>query len=220
MNNRTHFWFAFCLLMLDVIFNSPFTALDQLILVLPIASISMIALLPNMLDSFFSADSFTYTRCFRSRHPLTHSPLVLLSFILLPTLFEELAFFSYAFFLCFLAYASHLFLDLFSDQGIPLGFVPTLFLQDKTKHYTYNDVSSPRLRLVFPFFHFSRNDPLLNSRVVHLSQVVLLLSLTVPVIDFIQNPVIDQSAFYLPLFYQYGFQLSFRSLFTIVEVLL
>ncbi|MHA1227442.1 MAG: hypothetical protein ACTSPV_11920 [Candidatus Hodarchaeales archaeon] len=209
MNNRTHFWFAFCLLMLYITFNSPFTALDQLLLVLPIASISMFAFLPNILDSFVSADSSTHTHCIRSRHPLTHHPFILPSFILLPTFFDGLALFSHFFFLCFLAYVSHLFLDLFSDEGIPLGFTPTLFLQDKNKHYLYNDVSSPRLRLIFPFFHFSRNDPLLNSRIVLLSQIILLLSILDPVIKFIQNPDFTQTSFYLSFLHHYVLEVLF-----------
>lgn len=146
-------------------------------LLLPILILfSFFSLLPNVLDPYFCKDRKTHTCLERCRHPVTHSPLIflLLSFILslIPLDFTEYRLFIWFF---VVSYGSHLFLDIFSHEGLPLLFRPSLFLQDHAKNYLFDFHSKPRPRLRLLSDKVLRNDLQINHRICLGCKVIVLL---------------------------------------------
>lgn len=143
MNDWTHYWVAFVVIILESTLFHRFSLLEQLALI-PIAGVlSYCAVLPNKLDKFFSITPKTHTRVERSRHPASHHPLLIVFVFLLYILVYSKDLvkleFLYLFKLGFYAFGSHLLLDSFTKEGLPLGLAPSLFAQDLTKYYSYHD---------------------------------------------------------------------------------
>ena len=178
MKNYTHFWFAFaCVLVNNTQFNQ-FSLSEQLLLIPVALFVAITSFLPNILDKYACNYRKKKTCIIRCRHPVTHSPLTL--FILVIALKLVTIGYSWSGFVIetfFIATGSHLFLDIFSEEGIPLGLKPTLFVQDYTKNYAFNDHTKPRMRLRFRtdrYFPNSRNTGQINSYISLGSKLIVL----------------------------------------------
>ena len=159
MQNHTHFWFALACILGNNILFSQFSQIEQFLLIPWAVSFSFISLSPNFLDKYFCVNRKTRTCTERCRHPATHNPIVF--FLLIYILRLGTIGFSWSYFVVealTLAIGSHLFLDMFSHEGIPLGFIPTLFVQDPTKNYVFNDLTKPNKRLCFSTVILSRDN--------------------------------------------------------------
>ena len=185
MQNLTHFWFAFaCILSYNVIFNH-FLLTEQLLLLPWIVFFSFISLCLNFFDKYFCLHRKTRTCIDRCRHPATHSPFTL--FLLVITLRFFTISFSWPNFIIeafTLAIGSHLLLDILSQEGIPLGFTPTLFVQDSTKNYVFNDHSKPRMKLHLPSNIFSRDNWETNHYISLGSKIIILFLYLQLLLDF------------------------------------
>ncbi|PWI46988.1 hypothetical protein CEE45_13880 [Candidatus Heimdallarchaeota archaeon B3_Heim] len=175
MKNHTHFWFAFVCILGNMIIFSPFSVIDQLFLIPWVVLFSFIALIPNFLDKYFCVHRKTHTCTERCRHPATHSPfaLLLLSFILILGT-DGYDWYNFMMSAIVLAYGSHLFLDIFSHEGIPVGFIPTLFTQDPTKNYVFNTPTKPRMRIRFSTDRLSRDSRRINQRICLGCKIILI----------------------------------------------
>jgi len=148
MKDNTHYWFSVVILLVATADSSRVTIFDKIVFFIAVLLCSFIALIPNYLENLFCSE--------RCRHPATHHPiipvLIVFGILLTPITkidLESLQLFAKIF---ILSYGSHLFLDVFTEEGIPLSITPTLFLQDPTKHYTFNDKTKSRKRVQFSQF--------------------------------------------------------------------
>ena len=176
MNNQTHYWFAFCVLILVTSLEQTFSQIDQIVLFPVACLISSLALLPNKLDELINIDHHTNTQILRSRHPLSHHPLLLIGIFLcylsIEAQWQNLHPYLYFGLLGIISYGSHFVLDVFTTGGLPLGLTPSLFAQDPTKHYSYQrDVNLGHfLRLGRSI---ARDDPRYNQWLTYICQSVV-----------------------------------------------
>lgn len=191
MHNQTHFWFAFTCILSSILLFSQFSVTEQLLLIPWAVIFSLIALFPNIFDKYFCLDRKTHTCTERCRHPVTHSPIAFFLMILILTV-GTIDSFWYNFMVnaIILAYGSHLFLDIFSQEGIPLGFVPTLFTQDPTKNYVFNEATKPRMRLCLSTDSFSRDNRRTN-RHINLGCKIIIIFLCVHLLLELKDTSID-----------------------------
>ncbi len=175
MRNLTHYYFSIAVILIEGIFISQVSVVEQIIL-LPLAFfVSLVAIAPNKLDKFFCLDRKTKTCTERCRHPITHHPaaffvlVALLSYITIGTSYYGLYFLLTKTFL--LSYGSHLLLDMLNSEGIPIGTIPTLFCQDQTKNYRFNDTTKPRRRL--NIMNFSRESFEANRRTGLICKIII-----------------------------------------------
>ena len=176
MQNQTHYWFAFACNLSFIYFGSDFSMINRLLLLLLIPIVSWIALLPNILDRYFCRDRETQTCTEKCRHPVTHGPFVfLLAIVILTQNTSTNSWYGLIVSTFILAYGSHLFLDIFSHEGIPLGFLPTLFLQDPAKNYVFNSHEKRRMRLRMPTDRFLRDNRRTNHCICLGSKLIIFL---------------------------------------------
>jgi hypothetical protein len=177
MRNTTHFYFAVAIILFDIWFLNPLSTLEKLFLSPVVIGAGSLTLLPNRLEVWFCIDRKTRTCTDRCRHPLTHHPGLVLGLIwcfeILPILPQYYQLYHLITRMILLSFSSHLVLDLLSPEGIPLGRTPTLFCQDETKNYSFNDITRPRLRL--RLFHgiVSRDRSDINEKITLISKAML-----------------------------------------------
>ncbi len=161
MKNSTHYLFAVGLLNLYTLLfiKDPLLRWLFLSLSFPLSGVSLI---PNLLDSYTAAN-LKYEGVqlkHRARHPLTHSPWTLGYFLPFYYIFEMLSepILLVTVFLLVLGWFSHLFLDAFNPEGIPLGKKP-IYLPHPVKHYSWRERTNTRtLRLArIPFNDLKKN---------------------------------------------------------------
>ena len=174
MYNSTHYWFSFTSILGYILLLSHLSVTEQILLILWIPIISFISLIPNIFDKYFCKDYETQTCVERCRHPITHSPYTFFMLILILTLVNNSST-SYKFIAnaIIIAWGTHLLLDMFSQEGIPLGFVPTLFTQDPTKNYVFNESTRPRMRLHVPTKRIIRDDSTTNKHIRLLCKIAV-----------------------------------------------
>ncbi len=166
MRSITHYYFSTAVILIEGIFISQISVVEQIIL-LPLALlVSLVAIAPNVLDKYFCLDRKTRTCTERCRHPITHHPVNLLVLVIIfSSINIETSYYGLYFLLTktfLLSYGSHLFLDMLSSEGIPIGTIPTLFCQDQTKNYRFNDLTKPRRQI--SIMNLSRDSFEINNR--------------------------------------------------------
>jgi len=144
MKNSTHYIFAIGLLNLFILIfiQDPVLAWLFLVLSFPLGAFSVI---PNLLDTYTTNLQYEKGLKCRVRHPLTHSPYTLGYFFPLYYIVEMFSdpVFLIAIFTLALGWFSHLFLDTFNPEGIPLGKKP-IYLPHPVKHYSWQKRSKTR----------------------------------------------------------------------------
>ncbi len=179
------------------------------ILFLPFAvGLSFISVFPNILDKYFCTDQKMKTCAERCRHPLTHNPIILLFlFLVFLGVNTENQIFCLLVRGIFLSIGSHLILDIFSEEGIPIGFTSTLFSQDRRKNYLFNQHTRPRLKLRLHSSLLSREERGINHRIVLLCKGVVVLACLLILIDNLRDPLhIDE-------IHGYDFDILLKSVF-------
>ena len=107
---------------------------------------SYVALIPDLIDQYAGA-SYKYegVQLKRYRHPLTHSPLTIVYFI--PFLYISNILNNQILILIsvytFLSWISHLLLDSFNPEGIPIGKKP-IMSNHLSKHYKWSKFTKTR----------------------------------------------------------------------------
>ncbi len=188
MQDRTHFWFAFSILLLDILFLGNVKPMIQMIFLPLVVILSFSSNLPNILDKYLCLDQKTKTCSERCRHPITHGLFVLLILFVCILEFKTDNQILYLFVRgIFLSIGSHLFLDVFSEEGIPVGLNPTLFYQDKHKNYLYNQYKRPRLKVHFFNNFLLRDKQIINNRIVQVCKGVVIACCLFITIDLIRN---------------------------------
>ncbi|MFX1515752.1 MAG: metal-dependent hydrolase [Promethearchaeota archaeon] len=138
MKNSTHYLFGLGLLNLFILIFIKDSILAWLFLALsfPLGAFSVI---PNILDTY--TINLQYERALKNRirHPLTHSPWTLPGYFF--PLFYIVDIFSdplltIIIYMLALGWFSHLFLDCFNPEGIPLGKKP-IYSPHPVKHYSW-----------------------------------------------------------------------------------
>ena len=190
MKNSTHYLFSVGLLNL-------FTLLfiqDQLLawycfgLSFPLSGISLI---PNLLDSYSGANlkyEGVQLKKHRStnqyRHPLSHSPWTLSYFLPLFYITERIPnpIFLATAVAFFLGWFSHLLLDAFNPEGIPLGRKP-VFSPHPVKHYSWQQPNNAR---TLRFARIPFNDPKANTVLSRLGLFLLALNLSDLILNHFQ----------------------------------
>ena len=159
MKNSTHYLFAVGLLNLFTLLfiKDPILAWLFLVLSFPLGGFSVI---PNLLDTYTINLQYERGLKHRIRHPLTHSPWTLGYFFPLYYIGEMSSdpVFLIAIITLVLGWFSHLFLDTFNPEGIPLGKKP-IYIPHPVKHYSWQNRSKTRtLSLArIPFNDLKRN---------------------------------------------------------------
>ena len=114
--------------------------------------LSGISLIPNLLDSYSGANlkyEGVQLQKHRSsnqyRHPLTHSPLTMGYFLPLFFISERIPepIIKLSVFAFILGWGSHLLLDAFNPEGIPLGRKP-VYSPHPVKHYSWHQLNDTR----------------------------------------------------------------------------
>ena len=159
MKNSTHYFFGVGLLNLFylIYIKDPVLAWLFLVLSFPLGAFSV---LPNLLDAYTTNLQYDRGLKCRVRHPLTHSPWTLGYFVPFYYIVEMSSdpVFLITIFTLALGWFSHLFLDAFNPEGIPLGKKP-IYLPHPVKHYSWQNRSKTRtLSLArIPFNDLKRN---------------------------------------------------------------
>ena len=177
MRNTTHYFFSLAVIFIEGLFISRISV-TELIILFPLAFlVSVSGIAPNLLDSFFCLDRNMKTCTERCRHPLTHHPATFLTLVLILSLINiETTYYGLYFLLTktfLLSYGSHLLLDMMSYEGIPIGTTPTLFCQDQSKNYRFNEITKPRKRLLIPIMKFSRVSRVTNRRMTIFCLIII-----------------------------------------------
>ena len=161
MKDNTHYWFSVVILLVATADTSHVTIFDKFVFFIAVLLCSFIALIPNSLENLFCSE--------RCRHPATHHPIIpvlmVLGILLTPITKIDLDSLQLFVKIFVLSYGSHLFLDVFTKEGIPLSITPTLFLQDQTKHYTFNDKTKPRKRVQFSPLSILKDTPGIDQKI-------------------------------------------------------
>jgi len=179
MDNSTHYWFSFALIILNTVLMTQRSLYEQILILIIVIPLNLISIVPNVLDKFFCVDRKTRICTERCRHPITHHPML---FILLIAFLSVIDVSSQYYFLyhilseiILLSFGSHLVLDMVSKEGIPLSFSPTLFSQDQSKNYGCNETTTPKLRLKIPKIILSRDDYRTNLQISMLCKGIVAL---------------------------------------------
>ena len=129
MKNQTHYWFALACNLSISYFISPLPLIIWFFCLPWLLLLSLVSLIPNIFDTWFCRDQKTHMCTERCRHPFTHSPLVFMVIYLILSI-NPVDIAGYEYFVGFftLSYGSHLLLDIFSQEGIPIVVHPTIFI--------------------------------------------------------------------------------------------
>lgn len=179
MRYQTHVWSSiavYCLILL-VTGVSP---VEQFSVSQTLSTIFLILVLnkaPNWFDSKLSIDGATGVKLPRMRHPLSHNPFVVqLYFILLFSIgsvaegLMGIEFYSMVVSIVMIVWDSHLLLDLFTIEGIPLGLRPAI-TQNPHKNYAFEDLS--KKSGVFSLSKRSSESDDLNRGAILISTVII-----------------------------------------------
>ncbi len=190
MKNSTHYCFAVGLFNLFILLFIKDQSLAWFCfgMSFPVSGISLI---PNLLDSYSGANlkyEGVQLKKHRStnqyRHPLSHSPWTLSYFIPLFFITERI----YDPILLVTAVAltlgwfSHLLLDAFNPEGIPLGRKP-VFSPHPVKHYSWQQPNDTR---TLRFARIPFNDPRANTAFSRLGLFLLAMNLSDLLLNHIQ----------------------------------
>ncbi|MHA2366959.1 MAG: metal-dependent hydrolase [Candidatus Hodarchaeales archaeon] len=179
MDNSTHYWFSFALIVCVTLFTIQPPLDKQIVTFLLIIPFNLISVLPNLIDSYFCVDRKSRTCTERCRHPFTHHPLLFITLVFfLSAVNVNSGYYEFydilsAVFL--IAFGSHLLLDMISKEGLPLSLKPALFNQDQSKNYTFNEKTQGTKKLRFPLIGSSRNDYKINQRITLACKGIIIL---------------------------------------------
>lgn len=194
MKNITHYYFAVAIILVDIWLLDPLSSLEKLLLFPVMIGAGSLTLLPNKLEKWLCIDRKTRTCTERCRHPLTHHPVLVFVLIwifgLIPITPPYFRVYHLLAKMILLAIGSHLVLDMLTPEGLPLGLTPTVFCQDDTKNYSFNDITKPRMRLRLFQGIFSRDSSNANRNIILTSKLILLVYCFVLVLEITYNPEI------------------------------
>lgn len=181
MKNQTHYLFSLGLIHFYILISISDPNLSWLLSFssIPIAGIS---LFPNLLDCIpgtttmhqgVQLEKHRFSR--RYRHALTHSPWTMayfLPFISLVKFFQN-SFYQAALIGSILSWFSHLALDVFNSDGIPLGW-SSIYSNHPVKHYAWPKANNQR---ILRFARVTFDHPKVNSRVMNIGVFLFSLNL-------------------------------------------
>ena len=177
MKNSTHYYFAVAVMLGDILLINPLSVLEKLLIIPYVILGGTLAFLPNKLEKWLCIDQVTAICTDRCRHPLTHHPAIVVVllwiFSIIPIIPSYMRIYRLLTRLVLLAHSSHLLLDMINPEGLPLGFTPTLFFQDRMKNYAFNDATKSRKRLCI--FHISRDSSNINHKLTLTSKLIVLI---------------------------------------------